>query len=145
MERGNISNKTVPTLILVFEGALGKLNKEDEKAFEKAFRRRKWKDAVYLWELNEPLCWQITRVFMQERTIEVVTFFGDEFAAELETRLTDKEDLPIHKVWATEPHLLARKITLRNDVAACYDADPSHRFTYGGKGRVLQRAAQFGS
>jgi hypothetical protein len=33
---------------------------------------------------------------------------------------------------------LSRKIALMPDVAAVYDPDPAHQFTYGSKGRVLQ-------
>lgn len=138
----------MPTLILVFEGALGKLATEDEKAFEKAWRRKKWKQVVDLWELNESLMWQINRVFLTERTIEVVTFMGlehDEYIEMLEDRLTNKEALPVQRVWASDPHVLARKVTLRNDVAAVYDADPSRRFLYGHKGRVLTRVGDFGA
>ena len=147
--KGDISNQVVPVLILVFEGALGKLASEDEKTFEKAYRRKQWKKAVDLWDINEPLCWQMMRVVMSNKnSIEVVTFIGqdqDEYVECLEDRLQNKEDLPVRRVWATEPHLLARKVTMRNDVAAVYDPDPARRFTYGGKGRVLQRIAQFGA
>jgi hypothetical protein len=138
MHKGDLSNEVIPRILLVFEGAVGYLPDERKKAFDKAMSKRHWDDAVALWELNDLMLRKIWDImFRQHRDLDIITYLGKEFADMLAARL-DEEDVPVRSVWATTPAILARKIALMPDVAAIYDPDPEHQFTYGSKGRVLQ-------
>ena len=138
MYKGDISNEVSPRLVVVFEGLLGVLPNARVRAAESVARKaRRWKKAVSLWEINElagRAIWDVT--MRKHQTVDVATYLGEEFAEALAERLDD-ENLPISKVWATEPHLLARELAYRPDLAAIYDPNPAHQFTYGGKGRIL--------
>ena len=138
MQRGDISNEIVPRLVIVFENLLGILpNKRAEAKVSTYLRLKQWKRAVNTYEIHEPLAhriWDITwRLHYQ---VEVCTYLGPDFGKALRERLDD-EDLPISRVWDTKPHTLARKLAHMPYVAAIYDPDPGHQFTYGSKGRVL--------
>jgi hypothetical protein len=143
MERGDISNEVTPRLVVVFEGMLGTLPERRESAFEfaaRTFGRRaqQQKRAVSAYEINEPLAHVIWDTVWRHRySIDVVTYLGEEFAEALTERL-DVEGLPIGRVWADEPHKLARRIAHMPDVAAIYDNE--NHLMYGSKGRTLPAA-----
>lgn len=147
MEKGDLGNEEVPRLLIVFEGAVGYLADDDAvKAHDKAVSKGHWDDALAqytLFGLMLQKIWDLT--FRSTVTIEVVTFTGPEFADLLAARLND-EDVPVHKVWATTPGALARKLPYMPAVFAVYDADAAHVLTYpAGKGRYLTDVNQLGS
>jgi hypothetical protein len=144
MQKGDLSNEVIPRILLVFENAVGWLPDANIKAHAKARAKQHWEDAVACWDLNELMLrkiWDVT--FRKSITVEVVTFLGAGFADCLAARL-DEEDVPVHRVWATTPAQLARKITFMPDVAKIYDPDEAHVFTYGAKGCVLTDVHQLG-
>lgn len=137
MEKGDLSNEVTPKVLLVFEGAVAFLPAERQKTYDKLIKRNHWGLACGMWELNEMMLRKIWDVmFRQGRDIEIITYISQEFADAIAARL-DEEDVPVRRVWYTTPAILSRKIALMPDVAAVYDPDPAHQFTYGGKGRVL--------
>lgn len=139
MKNGDISNEVVPRLALVFEGLVGVLSSPREQAVEALARKAKrWKRAVSAYSLNDPMVrriWDTT--WRLGFNIDVVTFLGEGFCSALRERLEDEDQLPISKVWASTPQRLSREIAYMPELAAIYDPDPSHRFTYGGKGRII--------
>lgn len=143
MQNGDISNEVSPRLVVVFEGLLGVLPERRESAFEfaaRTFGRRasQAKRSVNSYEINEPLARVIWDTIWRYRySVDVVTYLGEDFAGALEERL-DRENLPIGRVWADEPHKLARRIAHMPDVAAIYDNE--HHLMYGSKGRTLPAA-----
>lgn len=138
MQNGDLSNSVTPRILLVFEGALGYLEKDDGRGFSRAIRRGQWGDAVNLWKLHQLTAQKIWDVTVRQSIgIEIVTFFGAEFGGALEYRLQVDDDLPVRGVMATTPDRLARKIAYMPSLAAVYDPDPSRWLTYGGKGRHL--------
>jgi hypothetical protein len=138
VEKGNISNEVVPRLLIVFEGLIGLLPTPAALAKEAAYRKtHRWKRAVNCYEINEVMAkhiWDLT--WRKNFSIDVVTFMGSDFAAELRNRLDD-ERLPLGTVRSSTPGLLSRELAYDPSVFAVYDPDPTHVFTYGGKGRVL--------
>lgn len=144
MKNNDLDNSVIPCLLLVFEGALGILEKENEKEYYKAMKHG-WRDeAVACWTFHELMMAKIWDTSARKgHAIEVITFIGEEFATALARRI-DIENLPVRRTWYTTPAKLARKIAYMTDLAAVYDPDPAHQFTYGSKGRVLQAVNQFG-
>lgn len=142
MQGGDISNLVTPRLVVVWENLLGLLpDKTDEAKFAAYMRFRRWRRAVNTFQINEPLAqriWDIT--YRMNFSVDVVTFLGgDDFADEVRERL-DREGLPIGHVWFEEPHLLARSLSYRPDIACVFDADPRHTLTFGSKGRIVSAA-----
>lgn len=138
MQHGDISNEVAPRLVVVFEGLLGLLPDARTRGKEALARKMKrWKAAANTYEINELLAKHIwDTVWRHHYSVDVCTYLGEEMAEAIEERL-DAEQLPVGRVFATEPQLLARKIALMPDVAAIFDPSTSHRFTYGSKGRVM--------
>lgn len=143
MQGGDISNEVSPRLVVVFEGLLGVLPDRKERRVETVVRKfgrraQQQKRAVSAYEINEPLARVIwDTVWRYRYSVDVVTYLGAEFAEALTERL-DVEGLPIGRVWADEPHKLARRIAHMPDVAAIYDNE--NHLMYGGKGRILPAA-----
>lgn len=147
MQGGDLSNQAVPKAVLVFEGALGVIDRKRQRAFDRRISRGIWDDAAWQWELVPLMCDRIWYVCARlSVTLDVVTFAGPpEFGEALERRLQDDEELPVHRVWATRPELLARKIAYMHDLAVIYDPDPSRGLYWGPKGRVLTDVNQVGA
>lgn len=139
MQRGDISGDLVPRFVLVFEHLVGVLsgNHRNRLAFEAMCRAKRWKRAVDLLEVNEPLAKQMWHVTWHlNHQLEVVTWLNEK-AVEPVQAWIDFHDLPIHRVWYTEPNKLARKIATMPDLALIFDPDPKHQLTYGRKGRII--------
>lgn len=147
MRGGDLSNEVVPRAVLVFEGALGFIDRNDQRAFGRAIRRKRWDDAAECWQLFDLMVTRIWYVATRlSVTLDVVTFAGPpEFGEALERRLQDAEELPVHRVWATTVELLCRKIAYMPDLAVIYDPEPSRQFTWGAKGRILTDINQLGA
>lgn len=141
MRNGDLSNRVSPRVVLVFEGALGFCT--DTRKFDRQLRRGHFEEATRFWEINSLLAGKILHLnYYKDVTFEVVTFIGgDEWAAELGYYL---EDLPLHRVWATTPEKLGRKIAYMPDLACVYDPEPKRWLMYGTKGRFLTSVNQIG-
>lgn len=138
--RGNdLGNRIVPRDVLVWEGLLGLLPDERTRKQEAKFRsRRKWQQAVDLYQINEIMArkiWDLAWRFDVE--VNLLTFLGPEFAEALEARVIDRENLPLRHVWSERPDAFARSLAYQPDLRHVYDPDPAHQFLYGAKGRIL--------
>jgi hypothetical protein len=125
-------------MVVVFEGLLGLLPDVKARTTEQAYRRaHRWQRAVNAYEINELMAKHIWDVVWRfHYSVDICTYLGDDMADAITERL-DRENLPVGNVFATQPNLLARRIALMPNIAAIYDPDPAHRFTYGSKGRFL--------
>jgi hypothetical protein len=138
MEGGDISNEVSPRLLFVFENLLGLLPTKDHVAkVDKYFRRKRYAKAVEVFEPNETLAnriWDMT--WRLKHTIDVVTWIPGPFHHYVQQWIDD-QDLPIAHVTHENPTTFARKLSYMPHVAAIFDPDPSHQFTWGHKGRIL--------
>lgn len=141
MQGGDISNYVSPRLVCVFEGLIGLLPDTKARAQEAVYRKAKrWARAARTYEVNEEMAKHIWDVYSRtDYSIDVVTYLGDDMAEAI-AEVLDDERLPIGRVFATTPDQLARRIAHMPDLAAIYDPNPSHRFTYGSKGRLTNPA-----
>lgn len=147
MRNGDLSNEVQPHAVLVFEGALGAIDRIRQGIFDRSVKRKRWDLAAEAWILNPLMMQRIWYVVMRLNvTLEVVTFAGPpEFGEALEYRLQEEEELPVRRVWATRPELLARKIGYQQDLAVIYDPDETRWATWGSKGRVLRDINDLGT
>lgn len=146
IRNNDLSSDPVPRVAIVFEGALAWLpDPKAERHFAKLIERGQFNDAVNLFEFNEKLetiIWD--RSWRMSMQIDVITFLGpDDFAAAVARRIHD-EELPIHKVWATTPKTLARRLAYMPELVRVYHAYPQHQLYFGQKGRYLTDANQLG-
>jgi len=141
MQGGDISNEISPRLLIVWENLLGLLpTKADEAKASTYLRFKRYSRAVDVFTLNAALAdriWDVTWRF--KYSVDVITWLGPEFADALRGRL-DHEDLPIGHITAEDPQQFARRLAYLQHVAAIYDPDPSHRFTFGARGRIISPA-----
>lgn len=137
MEKGDISNEIVPRLALVFEGLIGVLPKRDVRKHTVARKFGQWKRAVNYYVPNEPIAIRIWDLATRYNfRLSAITWMPHEAVEHIQNWIDD-QDLPIGRIMATTPTLLSRAIAHMPDLAAIYDPDPSHRFTFGSKGRIV--------
>lgn len=138
MQGNDLSNQVVPRLVVVWEHLLGLLpSKTDEAKVSTYLRLKRWKRAVGVYQINEPLAHRIWDVsFRLNFSVDVITWLGPQFCDALRERLDD-EDLPIHHVTYSTPNVYARKLAYMPYVAAIYTPDEKHQFLFGSKGRVI--------
>lgn len=137
MEGNDISNEVVPRLMLVFEGLVGILPAKDERKAERLIRRKKYSEAVAIYEVNEPMAhrmWDIT--LRLHYSLDVVTWLSPGFAKSVR-EWVDEHDLPVQHVTYQDKTSFARKISFMPYVTRLYDPDPADRFTWGSKGRII--------
>ena len=135
--------------MLVFEGLLGVIPDEKVVRQEARFRaKKKWADALACYETNELLARKIwDMVWRYSLEIDLITYHPLGFAKVLEERM-DRESLPVRRVYAEEPNLLARRLSTMPYLRTIYDPFPDHQFLYGSKGRIItpeQAPTLFGS
>lgn len=138
MEGGDISNEVSPRLLFVFENLLGLLPTEKHVAqVKRHIRRKRYAQAVEVFEVNEQLAkriWDMT--WRLKYSIDVVTWIPNPFSRYVQQWI-DAQDLPIAHVIHENPTTFTRKLSYMPHVAAIFDPDPSHQFTWGSKGRIL--------
>jgi hypothetical protein len=141
VQGGDLSNELVPRLVLVFEHLVGVVpNSLEQVKFSTFVRTRRWRRAVNVLVVNDLLAKQMWHVTWHlHHQLEVVTFLHPD-AVEPIADWIDREDLPVHRVWNTEPNKLARKVATMPDLAAIFDPDPAHVLTFGRTGRIINPA-----
>jgi hypothetical protein len=144
MKNNDLSNKMLPRIVVVFEGKLGVLPKENEKACAKAFNKKHYDEALGYYELDELMMRKLLDLrYRQDINVSIVTWLGDDMAVAI-SELMDEEGIPIGECFASTPSRLARELAYNPDIVTVYDPDDDHRFTYGSKGVVLVDANQLG-
>lgn len=141
MERGDISNEISPRLVIVYENLLGLLPTKAHQAKAASYVKfHRWKRAVNVFETNDILArrlWDVT--FRLRFQVEVLTYLDEQAVEHIQKRMDD-EDMPVSRVWFMQPHVLSRELAYMPQVAAIYDPNPAHQFTYGSRGRIISPA-----
>jgi hypothetical protein len=143
VQRGDIDNELVPRLVLVFENLIGVVSGRplSAQAFQTYVRTKRWKRAVSYLAVNDPLAKQMWHVTWHlGYQLEAVTYLHEDAVQPISDWI-DRNDLPVHRVWYSEPNKLARKIATMPDLAAIFDPDPAHTLTFGRKGRIINPSA----
>lgn len=144
MYKGDLSNKMMPRLILVFEGAVGVVPEDKKREYAKACQKKKWWDAIRCYDLNDMMLAKILDLhWRRDINVSVVTWLSQDAALAIEERM-DEEGIPIRGCFFSKPAKLARELAYMPEVMAIYDPDPDHVFTYGSKGVVITDVNQLG-
>lgn len=144
MQRGDLSNVSAPSIVIVFEEAIGRVPEELLMKFQKEIAKNRWYSAVDYYALNEPMLRKMMDLaWRQNINIRIVTWTHPD-AVQAIQEIMDEENVPVREVFYTTPERLARELAYRPDIIKIYDPDPAHRFTYGGKGEILTDYNQLG-
>jgi len=142
VQGGDLANDLLPRLVLVFENLVGILPEQvrHRAVYSSFVKAKRWRRAVNLLQVNEPLARQMWHVTWHlNYQLEVITYLHAD-AVEHVQAWVDNNDLPVHRVWYAAPNKLARRIATMPDLAAIFDPDPAHQLTYGKKGRIINPA-----
>jgi hypothetical protein len=146
VQKGDLSNRPSPRLVVVFEGAIGWFAlPEHEQEFTKLAAKGKMALAVRWYTLDEAYLRKILDLAWRKNfNINLVTWLGDEAAVSIED-LMDKENIPIRGVFASSPQRLARDLPYNPDIIKVYDPDPKNTLLYGSWGVYLKSPNQIGN
>lgn len=138
MQGNDLSNEISPVLIVIFEGLIGLLPEaKDRLRYDRAMNRGRYREAAEAFHINRRMVdaiWDV--VWNKAHRVEAVTFLPAELTNHLFTRM-ELHDIPIGRLEvARDTHHFSRELNYRPWVAAIYDADPAHRFLWGGRGRI---------
>lgn len=139
MQGNDLDNRPAPRIILVAEGALILIEEKAHPRSEHLISKGRFDDAAALWQINDPMVnrlWQLSS--NADINLDVVTFLGPDGWAEALADKFDREYVPVRSVFATDPRILARKVTFDHSVARVYTPFPEQALYYGPKGRVIK-------
>lgn len=144
MRFGQLDNTPSPRIVIVFEGAIGRVPEEREKDYAKAVARGRWFEAISCFDLSDIMLRKLLDISWRlNLNVNVVTWLGEEAAIAIEF-LLERENIPVRGCFASTPLRLARDLPYNPDIVAVYDPDPAHVFTYGSKGILLEDPNQIG-
>jgi len=129
-------------MVIVFEGAVGILPEDNMKKYNKYVAKKQWWRAIDCYEIAEMYTRKILDLgWRKNYNINIVTWISEEAAEQIESKLSF---LPIRGCFYSSPSQLAMDLPFNPEIIRVYDPDPSHVFTYGGKGVVLTSPNQLG-
>jgi hypothetical protein len=144
LKNGDLSNKVAPRIIVVFEGAVGKLPEKNVKEHEKLVSRKDWLRVPRLYDLDENILGRMMNLtWKHDINISLVTWMPDDAAIGI-SDLMDENSVPVRGCFSSAPVQLARLLPYNPDIVCVYDPVPEHILTFGSKGQVLTDASQIG-
>jgi hypothetical protein len=144
MRHGDLSNKMLPRIVVVFEGKLGIVPEDKRKSYSRLCQKNRWREAMKCYELDELVLAKLLDLrWRLDMNVSIVTWLGEQAAAAI-ADLMDEQGIPIGNCFSSTPSKLSRELAYAPDIVAVYDPDPDHVFTYGSKGVILTDANQIG-
>lgn len=145
MQGGDIAIPVSQRILIIFDGFVAKPpSKPKEKAqYKLAVRLHNWRRAFDLWSIHPLGVAHLNDLhYRWSLRFDLVTWQPMQFAAEIE-RWVEAMNIPVAHVHYSTPEKLAREIAYMPDVVKVFDPDPSHRWRYGSRGRVVESVEQF--
>lgn len=145
MRGGDLGNKPVPRVVVVFENAIGYLPEEKRAEWKKLSKEGRWHAVARLFDLDQLMLRTISDLtFRHDVSVDVVTYCGPAGFARALERLFERENVPVRIVTSTTPERMARRTSYEHDIYAIFDANAEHRMVYGRKGVYLTDYRQLG-
>jgi hypothetical protein len=142
MRNGDLSNRTGPRIVVVWEDLIASVPDDRLEQFEKYCNKGKWREAIGCYRLNELMSMKLLYLVLTKNiNVTIVTWLPEEAVIHLSDRL-DEENLPIRGVFASSPKQLATDLAYNPDIICVYD--PHDATFYGSKGATANRAADIG-
>lgn len=136
MMKGELSTSVLPRIYIVFEGLVGIIPDTKSRALEALHRKRKdWRKAANQYVLNEPTKQGLRDAYFRYNfRVDVLTFYGSDFADAVRDRL-DQKSLLFGDVVAYDQGELLHELTYDRSIMAVLDPAPERMLTWGSKGR----------
>lgn len=138
MRKGELSTEVLPRLYIVFEGLVGILPDTKSKALETLHRKRKQYDkAVAQYTLSEPTKQGLRDLYWRYNfRVDVLTFYGQEFADAVRDRL-DSRNLLFGDVVTYDESELLYELTYDRSIMLVLDPAEERVLRWGRKGRFV--------
>ena len=135
MERGKLDFTYAVATVFVFDGLIAELNSPRLYAADKLLGR--WRQSLNYWDFNQHALDRMYELMSRFNVpVEVITWQPPQFAEVLNDRLWELK-VPVRGTRSTSYPVASSSLAIDDDVNTVYDADPTHRFGYGFKGREL--------
>ena len=144
MLNGDLSNRTAPRVLIVFEGLIGHLPAEKVPSYEKLMNELRWDEVIYLFDLNNQVLNKVLYLtWNADYNFHVVTWYPKEAAEAIQEKL-EALSIPIRSVMSTTPEKLAKILVNNPDIVAVYDTVQQHVLTFGSKAQLVREVSDIG-
>lgn len=145
MQNGDLSNRTAPRVLIVFEGLIGHLPEENIDDYTKYVNEERWDEAVHQFNLNNSVLNRVLYLtWSSDYNFHVVTWFPKEAGDAIQNRL-EELSIPIRSVMSTTPEKLAKILVNNPDIVTVYDVVHQHVLTFGSKAKLVIEPSDIGS
>jgi hypothetical protein len=145
MKNGDLSNRTAPRTLIVFEGLLGFLPADKVDDYQKYVDESRWDEVIYLFQLNQNLLNRILHLtWSSDYNFHVVTWFPTLAATAIQEKL-DNLSIPVRSVFSSTPEKLAKILINNPDIVCVYDVVHQHVLTFGSKAVLVTDVNQIGA
>lgn len=136
MQKGDLSNETLPRVYVVFENLIGLLpSAKDRIAEQLARKRKKWEQAADYYQLNINTSQGIRDLYWVRRfRVDVITFIDPAFVSAIRDKL-DSRNLLFGGIHYFDKDMLLADLKFDPAVIAVLDPDPQRVLTWGSKGK----------
>lgn len=142
---GDLSNRTAPRVLIVFEGLIGHLPKEKVADYEKYVAEDRWDEVVFQFDLNNQVLNKILYLtWNADYNFHVVTWFPKEAADAIQAKL-EELSIPVRSVFSSSPEKLAKILVNNPDIIAVYDVVHQHVLTFGSKAKLVTSISDIGA
>lgn len=139
MQSGDIGSEIAPRLIVVFEHTIGTLTPGAERKRRLLLKAHQHRRAAACWTIDTHMTKvMVDWAYRTPYNIDVATFTEEDEAERIEQRLVGA-GIPFGNFLVVTVEELARVHANMPHIAAIFDADPAHRWTYGSKSRCEAR------
>jgi len=141
---GDLSNKTAPRVLIVFEGLIGHLPADKVDEYVKYKEQGLWDSVIFQFTLNNAVLNKILYLTWQsDYNFHVVTWFPKEAAAVIQEKL-EELSIPVRSVFSSTPEKLAKMLVNNPDIVAVYDVVHQHVLTFGSKAKLVTDISDIG-
>jgi hypothetical protein len=142
---GDLSNRTAPRVLIVFEGLIGNLPAAKVPDYEKYVAEERWDEVIYQFDFNSSVLNRILYLtWNADYNFHVVTWFPPAAATAIEAKL-EELSIPVRSVFSTTPEKLAKILVNNPDIVTVYDVVHQHVLTFGSKAQLVTSVAQIGT
>jgi hypothetical protein len=144
MKNGDLSNRTAPRSLIVFEGLIGHLPEEKVNDYVKYKEQNQWDSVIYQFTLNSAVLNKLLYLtWKSDYNFHVVTWFPDEAAKVIQAKL-EELSIPVRSVFSSTPEKLAKMLVNNPDIVCVYDIVHEHCLTFGSKAKLVTDISDIG-
>lgn len=143
MKGGDISNRSSPRVVIVWENLIGQLPEQKYGKEARLVARKKWERALDLWVTNEQILHLVLDGWVRrDLNFDVLCTHPLGFAKHLNQRL-EREGFPFGHMYNHSLMEFDQQLAYLPNVIAVFHGEENRPFLFGGRGQYLPPGSRF--